>query len=93
MYIVTVELEVQQSRAEDFSVLMETLAKTAVAEEPGCRRFDVCRSVPDPSVFLIYEVYEDIASFEAHTQMQHTKTASAAISPMISSKKVGKWNG
>jgi autoinducer 2-degrading protein len=91
MYVVTVELEILQSYAEEFCSLMKSLSKLAVAEEPDCQRFDVCRSVSDPAKFFIYEVYDDIAAFEAHTQMEHTKTAAAAISQMIISKKAGKF--
>ncbi|HZQ98882.1 MAG TPA: putative quinol monooxygenase, partial [Chloroflexota bacterium] len=40
-------------------------------DEPGCRRFDVIQDDADPNRIYFYEVYDDDAAFQAHTQAPH----------------------
>ena len=44
--------------------LSDICAKTR--SEPGTQVFTVYKSLEDPSVFVIYEVYNDKAAFETH---------------------------
>jgi autoinducer 2-degrading protein len=41
--------------------------------EPGCRDFTVLREVGEPRTFVLYEVYDDEAAFDAHRQSEHFK--------------------
>jgi len=41
--------------------------------EPGCRDFTVLREVEQPRTFVLYEVYDDEAAFEAHRHSKHFK--------------------
>jgi autoinducer 2-degrading protein len=43
----------------------------ASTREPGNLRFDVIRSVEDPTRFVLYEWYVDEASAKAHTTTPH----------------------
>lgn len=43
----------------------------ASREEPGCRRYLVTRSATDPSVYLLFEEYDDEAAFRAHRESEH----------------------
>ena len=40
-------------------------------EEPGCRFYQPCQDTEDPRVFLIFEIYDDAAAFEAHGASEH----------------------
>ncbi len=42
-----------------------------VRGEAGTESYICHRSVPDPTVFLFYEVYKDQAAFEAHGNTPH----------------------
>ncbi len=44
--------------------LSDITAKTR--SEPGTQTFTVYKSLEDPTVFAIYEVYNDKAAFESH---------------------------
>ncbi len=49
--------------------VLEEACRTMVPKvraEAGTETYICHRSVPDPSVFLFYEVYKDQAAFEAH---------------------------
>ena len=45
----------------------------ATRTEPGCQEFTVLRQKDDPRTFLLYEVYDDEASFLAHRETEHFK--------------------
>jgi quinol monooxygenase YgiN len=40
-------------------------------EEPGCRFYQPCRDPESPRVFLIFEIYDDAAAFDAHGASEH----------------------
>jgi len=46
-------------------------ARGSQNDEPGCRRFDVIQDDADPNRMYFYEVYDDDAAFQAHTQAPH----------------------
>jgi quinol monooxygenase YgiN len=45
----------------------------ATAAEPGCREFTVYREKGHPRTFVLYEVYDDEAAFQAHRESEHFK--------------------
>jgi quinol monooxygenase YgiN len=40
-------------------------------DEPGCRFYQPCRDRESPDVFLIFEIYDDEAAFDAHGASPH----------------------
>jgi len=54
-------------------------ARHSVADEPGCRQFDVVRPEEKDNLVLFYEVYDDREAFEAHLQTPHLKRFQAAM--------------
>jgi autoinducer 2-degrading protein len=86
MYVVVVSCEVRTEDLETFHrLLLENRA--ASLAEPGCRRFDVCVSA-DPTRYLLYELYDDAAGFEAHLAAPHFATFDALSRPMLTGKRV-----
>lgn len=51
----------------------ELFAKLAPAtrKEPGCRLYEVHRSVTNPLQFFLYEQYDDQAALDAHRASDH----------------------
>ncbi len=41
--------------------------------EPGCLLYQPTRDLDDPRVFLIYEIYDDEAAYEAHAASEHAQ--------------------
>jgi quinol monooxygenase YgiN len=41
--------------------------------EPGCLEYHANRSIDDPRVFLLYEVYESREAYEAHLETEHVR--------------------
>ena len=40
-------------------------------EEPGCRFYQPCQDPESPGTFLIFEIYDDQAAYEAHGASEH----------------------
>jgi autoinducer 2-degrading protein len=85
-FVLTVEFEVKPENVERFHVLIAENARSSVANEPGCRQFDVTQAQDQPNRILLYEVYDDVAAFEAHTTMPHVAAFFAEARPMITSQ-------
>jgi autoinducer 2-degrading protein len=72
MFTVMVELHAHAERIEEFLVGIRANAHASLRDEPGCIRFDVQRSIEDPTRFHLYEIYVDRDAFEvAHRSAPH----------------------
>jgi len=82
MNMIIVRLEVQPDRVNDFLKLV-TFNATESRKEPGNLRFDVVRSVDNPSLFRLYEVYRDDAAVAAHQATAHYAKWRAEIEALL----------
>lgn len=73
MYVVCVTVWVKPGHEEQF-IEATRLNHEGTVREPGALRFDVLRAADDPSVFFLYEVYQDQDAFKAHQQTEHYLT-------------------
>jgi autoinducer 2-degrading protein len=71
MFSLTIQIEVRPEGREEFLAGITTNAEASVRDEPGCHRFDVSAVEDEPNRFVLYELYEDAAAFEAHKQAPH----------------------
>ena len=86
-HVVTVDFVIKPEMLEAFMVLVRDNARTSIAVEPECFRFDIATPADRSSnhVFL-YEIYQSKAAFEHHLQCQHYTDFDRATAPMIISK-------
>ena len=87
-FVIIAEFEVKPDQLEQFLELARTDASHSVADEPGCRQFDVTRSLEHPNRVLLYEVYDDEAAFAAHLETPHLKAFRDRIEPWVASRQV-----
>jgi (4S)-4-hydroxy-5-phosphonooxypentane-2,3-dione isomerase len=71
MFVLVVSLRVIPDKDERFRAAIEANAAASRRDEPGCRRFDVLRDNADPHHYLLYEMYDDEAAFQAHRNTPH----------------------
>jgi len=45
--------------------------RTESRREPGCRTYEVHRSLEVPRTFLIFEQYDDLTALDAHRETPH----------------------
>lgn len=91
-FVLVVEFELKPETVERFHALIAENARKSVASEPGCRQFDVVRPQDAPGRIVLYEVYDDLAAFEAHTKMPHVAEFFAAAKPMIVEQKSRRFD-
>ena len=88
MFVVCANLYVKPDQLDDFMPLLMTNAKAALADEPGCHRFDVCQNPQTPAEIFLYELYTDAAAFQAHLETPHFLAFDGAIGDMLTDKSV-----
>jgi autoinducer 2-degrading protein len=71
MISLLVTIEVAPDRVDEFLRYIKEEAADARTKEPGCRRFEISRSVEKPNLFTLTEAYDDLAALEAHRKTPH----------------------
>jgi (4S)-4-hydroxy-5-phosphonooxypentane-2,3-dione isomerase len=69
--VVLVEFRLKPGSSQAFGELIGANARASVADEPGCRRFDIATSPSDPDRVFLYEIYDDQAAFDHHLAAAH----------------------
>ena len=88
MFVVTVDFRAAPGQAEALLAALCQNAARSLADEPGCRRFDVCRSDEGPDRFFLYELYDDRAAFDAHRATPHYAAFADATRGLVAEKTV-----
>ena len=70
-FVVVPELVVKPDCLDAFLALAKDDASHSVADEPGCRQFDIVQMEGAPCQVLFYEVYDSRAAFDAHLRTPH----------------------
>ena len=64
---------IHPQHVEAFKKRMLQHAETCLRVEKGCVRFDVNQSRADPSLFIMYEIFNGPEALQAHADSAHTK--------------------
>jgi quinol monooxygenase YgiN len=82
-FIFLVEFRLTPGAQAKFLELITENANASVRDEPGCRRFDVMTPLQRGDSFILYEIYDDRAAFEAHLRTPHFARFKEASAPLI----------
>jgi len=85
-YVVTVDFGTAPENFDRFKTMMSQNARASVADEPGCREFNVYEIAATPNHLFLYEVYDDEAAFQQHLAAPHYKHFKEASDPIITSR-------
>jgi (4S)-4-hydroxy-5-phosphonooxypentane-2,3-dione isomerase len=91
MLALIVEFRIKPAHIDAFEHSIVENARASRETEPGCRQFDVCRDPADPSVFFLYELYDDDAAIQAHLQTPHYLQMNQATAGWVDAKKVLRY--
>lgn len=86
--IVMVRFEALPGKREPFLALVEAHARASLAEEPGCRRFDVVLPEEQPDLVLLYEAYADAQAFQAHKSTARLTRFNEQSAPLLRNKEI-----
>ncbi|MDR6953379.1 quinol monooxygenase YgiN [Ancylobacter sp. 3268] len=92
-FVVIAEFRVKPDAMESFLAAAEDDASHSVADEPGCRQFDVVRPTGEADSVLFYEVYDSRAAFDAHLQTPHLARFRAAFPSLIVEERPVRFGG
>ena len=90
-FVLIVEFDVKPEHLAQFNQLIEVNAKASVANEQGCKQFDVLQDQENPNRVVLYEVYNDDAAFQDHIGREHTKTFLAAAKPLVNKQTARRF--
>lgn len=90
-YLITVDFFLHPGALDPFLTLIRDNARTSLADEPGCHRFDVLVQRGMPDHILLYEIYEDRAAFDFHLKSTHFARFNAASAPYVRDKKIVEY--
>ena len=86
--VIYVEFTIKAAAVERFRALILENARLSLANEPGCRRFDVLIDAASPNRIVLYEIYKDPAAFDAHMATAHYKAFAAAADALLEERRV-----
>jgi quinol monooxygenase YgiN len=87
-FAIIVEFEVRPECLQRFNQAIAVNAQASVADEPGCRQFDVLHNEDDPNHVVLYEVYDSPAAFEDHMARSHTQAFLALAKELVAKQTV-----
>jgi quinol monooxygenase YgiN len=70
-FVVIPEFVVKPDCIDAFLALAQEDASRSLADEPGCRQFDIVQMEGAPLHVLFYEVYDSRAAFDDHLKTSH----------------------
>jgi quinol monooxygenase YgiN len=77
---VVATLQIKEDKQAEFEQVMRDLAAKVLANEAGCRHYQLCRS-KKPGTYVVMERYQDDEAFRAHSQTDYFKAAAARMAP------------
>lgn len=82
-HVLIVHLEIKPEAVDAFKTAARKQADQSVALEPGCHHFEIIQSSEHANKFTNYEIFEDVAAFQAHTQMPHTNAFKSFVESVL----------
>lgn len=92
-FVVIAEFQVKPGMMPVFLAAAQDDARHSVADEPGCRQFDVIRTEGEDDTVVFYEVYDDRAAFDAHLATPHLARFREAFPPLIVEERPVRFAG
>ena len=87
-----VEMRLFPGRRADFMPILLDNATSSLANEPGCRRFDVLLPAEGADRVVLYEIYEDEQAYAAHRTMEHYFRFKAAARDFVAETIVQRFD-
>lgn len=87
-FVVMVDFRLKSGAMAKFRPMVDANARASVRDEPGCRRFDVVEPTGEADRVLLYEIYDDQASFDRHCRTEHFTAFDIESAPLVAEKIV-----
>ncbi len=84
--VLFVEIELVAGQMAPFLARVSQHRENVLANEPGCRRFEVLRPQEGENRVFLYEVYADQAALDHHLSTPYMKQYLEDTGPMIANR-------
>lgn len=88
MFVVAVFFEANRGYADQLRSALISHAAETRANEPGCQQYDVSADPLDSHSFLLYEVFDSEAAYNAHHELERYAQFAGRIEPWVASKRI-----
>jgi quinol monooxygenase YgiN len=85
---VIARVQVAPGKGAEFEAIFAEQAATVRQGEPGNRLYQLVRSREDPTSYVVMELYEDEAAFEAHRSSQALAANRPRIAPLLAGRTI-----
>jgi len=92
MLALVVRFAIKPGFIDAFAQAIVENARASRETEPGCRQFDVCRDPQDPSLFFLYELYDDEAAIAVLLQSGHFLRMDSRTASWVDEKQVWRYD-
>jgi len=83
MLTIVATLPVQEAKTAEFEKVFADLAEKVLASEPGCKRYELCRSTVNPATYVVVENYVDQAAIDHHGKTPYFLEAFGKMGGML----------
>jgi quinol monooxygenase YgiN len=84
-YVQVAQLEIDPGQLENYRVAVREQIEAAIREEPGVLVLYAVSDIETPARVTIFEVYRDMAAYNAHLESAHFKKYKALTEMMVRS--------
>lgn len=89
LHIALVNVQVRPDRVDAFREATLVNARES-RKEPGCLRFDVIQEADDPTRFVLFEVFRDVAAAAAHRETAHYQAWRDGVNDLMAAPRTNK---
>lgn len=88
--VIIAQLQIDPQHFDAYLKLAKGHAQRSLELDPGCRQFDVMVTDEPRHTLMLYEVYDDDASFQGHANAPRMAEYRAATKGMVVDRKLYK---
>lgn len=80
--VLSVSFKVKDGQADAFEKHVSGLSKQVLANEPGAKMYQLCRT-SEANTYRLIELYDSAEALAAHGQSDHYKAAAPGFAPLL----------
>lgn len=88
MIALVASFKVEPANSEAFEAVIAELTAATLANEPGTKLYQLCRSKKDPTTYRLLELYESQEALDTHMQSEWFKSAGPKIGELVAERPV-----
>lgn len=83
MHIIVATLPIQDGKTDEFEKVFAGLAEQVLANEPGCKRYELCRSTVNKNTYVVVEYYVDQPAIDHHGKTPYFLESFGKMGPLL----------